>query len=77
MRPPPETGRPHDKQWLENCCQLVSQHVPENYCFAVFAFPVTGTDRVYYASNAKRGDVLAAVKEWIAHMERTGGGHHE
>lgn len=61
-----EAGTPRDKQWLQEMCELVKNKLPENYTFVVFAFPVSGTDRVFYASSATRESAVAALKEWIA-----------
>lgn len=69
MNRPIEPGTPRDKQWLQECCELVQNKLPENYTFVVFAFPVVGTNRVYYASNARRTDIIIALKEWIKHAE--------
>lgn len=65
-----ELGTPRDKQWLQECCDLVEAKMPENYAFVVFAFPTRGgSARLFYASNGDRADIIAALKEWIAHAE--------
>jgi hypothetical protein len=64
-----ESGTPRDKQWLQDCCELVKAKMPDNYSFVVFGFPISGTDRCFYASNATRESAIAALKEWINHAE--------
>lgn len=64
------SSTPHDKQWLEECCHLVKQKMPDNYTFVVFAFPHRGSDRMYYASNATRESAVAALKEWLKQSEK-------
>ena len=64
-----EPGKPRDKQWLQDCCELVKAKMPDNYSFVVFGFPTSGTDRCFYASNATRESAVAALKEWIKHSE--------
>ena len=71
-----EPGTPRDKQWLQECCELVKNKMPENYTFVVFGFPHSGTDRIYYASNATRESAVEALKQWIAHSDATFGRHH-
>lgn len=68
MSNPIETGTPRDKQWLQECCELVKNKMPENYSFVIFGFPTTGSDRIYYASSAERDSVRIALKEWLAHQ---------
>lgn len=51
-------------------CELVRNKMPETHTFVVFAFPVAGTDRCYYASNAERKSAITALKEWIAYQEK-------
>ncbi len=70
-----ESGTPRDKQWLHECCELVKNKMPDNYSFVVFGFPTTGADRCFYASNATRESVVAALKEWIKHSDATFGEH--
>ncbi len=60
-----EAGTPHDKQWLADCADLVKAKMPENYCFVVFGFPASGSDRIFYASNAKREDIREALRQWL------------
>lgn len=62
--------RPHDQQWLQEMCELVRNKMPESHAFVVFAFPVKGTDRCYYASSAERDDAIAALKEWLSYQEK-------
>lgn len=73
-----EPGTPRDKQWLQECCELVKNKMPENYCFAVFGFPIEGTDRIFYASNATRDSVIEALEQWLVHAKANGiRGHHD
>jgi len=67
---PSEPFRPRDQQWLQEMCELVKNKMPETHTFVVFAFPTTGTDRMYYASNATRESSVAALKEWLAYQEK-------
>ena len=73
-----EPGTPRDKQWLQECCELVKHKMPENYCFAIFGFPISGTDRIFYASNAQRDSVVAALETWLEHAKGQAdlGRHH-
>lgn len=64
-----EPGTPHDKQWLQECCELVKNKMPENYSFVVFAFPTHGSDRVYYAANATRESAVSALKRWLKYAD--------
>lgn len=66
----PDIFWPKDQQWLQDMCELVKNKMPETHAFVVFAFPVKGTDRCYYASNAARKDAIAALREWLAYQER-------
>lgn len=66
----PDIFRPKDQQWLQDMCELVKNKMPETHAFVVFAFPVKGTDRCYYASNAARKDAIAALREYLAYQER-------
>lgn len=61
---------PRDQQWLQEMCELVKNKIPESHTFVVFAFPVAGTDRCYYASNAERPSAIAALKEWLAYQDK-------
>jgi len=70
-----ESGTPRDKQWLQECCELVKNKMPENYSFVVFGFPNSGTDRCFYASSASRESAVAALKEWIARSDADFGKH--
>lgn len=63
-------GGPRDQQWIQEMCELVKNKMPENYSFVVFGFPITGSDRCYYASNATRDSAVAALKEWLKHAEK-------
>jgi hypothetical protein len=74
-----EPGTPRDKQWLQECCELVKAKMPENYSFIIFGFPTIGTDRCYYASNATRESAVLALDVWIAHAKagRAKFGSHE
>lgn len=65
-----ETGTPRDKQWLQECCELVRNKMPENYSFVIFGFPTRGSDRIYYASSAERDSVRIALKEWLLHQNK-------
>ena len=65
-----EPYQPKDQQWLQEMCELVKNKMPDTHAFVVFAFPVAGTDRCYYASNAERAGAIAALKEWLAHQEK-------
>lgn len=67
-----EQGSPRDKQWLQECAELVKNKMPENYLFVVFGFPISGSDRCFYASNATRESAIEALKEWIRHAEQDG-----
>lgn len=70
---PPATGsafQPRDQQWLQEICELVKNKMPDSHNFVVFAFPHSATDRCYYASNAERASIIAALKEWIAYQEK-------
>lgn len=62
--------RPKDQQWLQEACELVKQKFPETHGFVILAVPVSGTDRLYYASNVERGEAIEALKEWIAYQGR-------
>jgi hypothetical protein len=64
------SGRPKDQQWLQECCELVKNKMPEDYSFVVFGFPTSGNNRCYYGSNARREDAIAALKEWLKHAEK-------
>ena len=65
-----ESGTPRDKQWLQECCELVKNKMPENYSFVIFGIPISGSDRIYYASSAERDSVRVALKEWLNHQAR-------
>lgn len=67
-----EQYRPKDQQWLQECCELVKNKMPETHAFVVFAFPVHSTDRMYYASNADRKEVIEALKTWLAYQDKAG-----
>jgi len=62
--------KPRDQQWLQEICELVKNKMPASHTFVVFAFPIGGTDRCYYASNAERESSIAALKEWIACQQK-------
>lgn len=64
-----EPGTPRDKQWLEECCNLIVAKLPDNYTFAVFAFPTSGTDRIFYASSATRESIMEAISAWLAYAK--------
>lgn len=65
-----ETGqRARDQQWLQDCCELVKNKMPDGYSFVVFGFPSKEGGRCYYASSAKRESVVAALKVWLEHAE--------
>lgn len=64
-----EPGSPRDKQWLQECCELVKNKMPENYTFVVFAFPISGSDRVFYASSAERESARSALKQWLQYQD--------
>ena len=64
-----ESGTPRDKQWLQDCCEIVKAKMPDNYSFVVFGFPTRGSDRCFYASNATRESAVAALKAWLKHAE--------
>lgn len=40
-----EKGTPHDKQWMQECCDLVKNKMPEGYGFIVFGFPMGADGR--------------------------------
>lgn len=78
IQPPNETGSPHDKQWVQDCCELITNKLPENYAFMFFAVPTpaAGTDRCFYASNARREDIIPLLEKWIAEKKANFGTHH-
>lgn len=56
-----------DKQYLQEMCRMVASKLPDNHGFVILTFPF-GNDpgqRLQYASNANRTDVLNAMKEFI------------
>jgi len=56
-----------DKEYLTEMCRVLQSKLPDNYGFIVLAFPF-GDDpgnRMVYASNADRKDVVNALKEWL------------
>lgn len=64
-----DSGAPRDKQWLQECCELVRNKMPEDYSFVVFGFPTKENGRCFYASNATRESVIEALKLWLKHAE--------
>jgi hypothetical protein len=59
--------KPQDKQYLQEMCRVLDSKLPDNYGFIVLAFPFgeSPRNRMIYASNAKRQDAIAALKEWM------------
>jgi hypothetical protein len=60
---------PHDKQWLQDMCEIVKQKTPEGYGFIVFAFPYVSGERMYYASSGQREDCIRALKSWLSQVD--------
>ena len=57
----------HDKEYLREMCKILAAKLPDNHGFILLAFPF-GEDpgnRMIYASNADRKDVVNALKEWL------------
>ena len=62
-------SKPRDQMWLQEAAELVNNKMPETHTFVIFAFPIKGSDRVYYSSKGGRSDVIEALKQWIAFQE--------
>jgi hypothetical protein len=52
-----------------NLARLIGLSLPEGWGFALLMFEFGDGDRMNYISNATREDMLAALKEFIAHAE--------
>ena len=57
----------HDKEYLREMCKILMTKLPDNHGFILLAFPFGGDpgQRMIYASNADRRDVVNALKEWL------------
>lgn len=56
--------------WLQECCELVKNKMPESHTFVIFGFPVAGSDRCYYASNATRDSAIEALRQWLDYQQQ-------
>ena len=50
---------------LRDICQAINERLPEKTGFLVMAFPIGREGRIRYASNGRREDVIAMMKEWL------------
>lgn len=71
-KPPKEDPRPPidelDEENVTALCKLIDGFLPEGYHFTLFMAPFgdgTHGDRLRYASNANREQVLNMLKEWM------------
>jgi hypothetical protein len=70
-----------ERGFVQAMAEAVEARIPDGYGFVVMAFPLEGQGdgRLVYASNGRREDVVAALKEfllrcgaaedWMRHLE--------
>jgi hypothetical protein len=54
-----------DREYLRETARLIEARLPDNYGFICLAFPFGEGGRLFYTSNARREDAVAALKEWL------------
>lgn len=69
---PKDYKRVHDQ--MQEIANSVKAQLPEGFGFVVFVFPFGTSEedepRMNYVSNARREDVIATLREWIAKTSR-------
>jgi hypothetical protein len=56
-----------DREYLKDMARQLEARLPDGHGFILLAFPFGEGDgqRLFYISNAKREDAIAALKEWL------------
>lgn len=50
---------------LRDICHAITERLPEGTGFIILAFPFNREGNIRYASNARREDAVAGMKEWL------------
>lgn len=58
---------------MQTIAKKVKEELPENFGFVVLTFEFNELGEMMYVSNANRGDVVTAMKEFIVKTEKNYG----
>lgn len=61
------------KSRLQSIAKKVNNELPTGFGFVVLSFAFSNPGQMMYVSNANRGDIVKAMKEWIEKTENNYG----